>query len=172
MNEKYTDDKPPDPNSKSQRKRDMHALQDIGEQLLTLPGAVLARCELPPELLAAIEDHQQLPNKHGAQRRQLQFIGKLMRKLDEDTLARIHAQIHQNVTLAKRRFQQLEQLRDALLDGDRDALATYVAEHPSTDVQQLNQLLRQARKERTDNKPPVAARRLFQLLREGQKSDS
>lgn len=171
MNEKYTDDLPPDPNSKSQRKRDMQALQDLGAQLLTLPGAVLARCELPPELLAALEDYQQLPNKHGAQRRQLQFIGKVMRTLDEETLARIHAQIHQNVTLAKRRFQQLEQLRDTLLDGDRDALATYVTEHPDTDVQQLNQLLRQARRERNENKPPVAARRLFQLLREDQERD-
>src|SRR5690606_2352664 len=110
--------------------------------------------------LAAIEDYQQLPNKHGAQRRQLQFIGKLMRLLDEETLARIHAQIHQNVILAKRCFPQLEQLRDTLLDGNRDALATYVADHPGTDVQQLNQLLRQARKEHNESKPPVAARRL------------
>jgi ribosome-associated protein len=167
MNEKYTDDKAPDPNSMSQRKRDMDALQDLGAALTTVSDSVLARCELPSRLLEAIADYQALPHKHGAQRRQLQFIGKLMRDLDDDTLARIGAELQQNVSLAKRRFQQVEQQRDALLGGSgKEVLAAYVADHPEVDVQLLNQLIRQARKEQELQKPPAAARKLFQLLRE------
>jgi ribosome-associated protein len=166
MNEKYEGDKAPDPNSKSQRKRDMNALQDIGSELTTLSAQVLERCALPARLMDAITEYKALPNKHGAQRRQLQFIGKLMRDVDEDTLARVHAELNQNVNLAKRRFHLLEQQRDALLNDGKDALAAYVAEHPTADVQLLNQLIRQARKDQEQQKPPAAARKLFQVLRE------
>ena len=75
--------------SKSQRKRDMAALQTLGETLATLPATRLQRCQLPDTLLQGIADFQRLPNKHGARRRQLQYIGKLMRTLDEDQLAQI-----------------------------------------------------------------------------------
>lgn len=75
--------------SKSQRKRDMAALQALGETLAALPAARLQRCQLPETLLQGIADFQGLPNKHGARRRQLQYIGKLMRTLDEDQLAQI-----------------------------------------------------------------------------------
>jgi ribosome-associated protein len=171
MNEKYEGDKAPDPNSKSQRKRDMDALQDIGSELTTLSDQVLERCELPPRLRDAITEYKALPNKHGAQRRQLQFIGKLMRELDEDALARIHDELNQNVSLAKRRFALLEQQREALLTGGKEMLAAYVAQHPEVDVQSISQLIRQARKEQEQQKPPVAARKLFQLLREISESE-
>ncbi|MDR0781439.1 MAG: DUF615 domain-containing protein [Pseudomonadales bacterium] len=171
MNEKYEGDKAPDPNSKSQRKRDMSALQDLGVELTTLSASALTRCELPPRLVDALGEYQALPNKHGAQRRQLQFIGKLMRDLDETTLARIHNELNQNVNLAKRRFHLLEQQRDALLSGGKEALAAYVAAHSEIDVQLLNQLLRQARKEQELHQPPAAARKLFQLLRKVSASD-
>lgn len=171
MNEKYDGDKLPDPNSKSQRKRDMEALQDIGAELCEQSEQVLLRCELPQRLHDAINEYKALPNAHGARRRQMQFIGKLMRELDEDTLTRIQKELHQNVTLAKRRFHQLEQQRDALLEGGKEALAAYVAEHPNVDVQLLNQLLRQARKEQEQQKAPTAARKLFQLLREQQQEE-
>ncbi|MDR2212924.1 MAG: DUF615 domain-containing protein [Pseudomonadales bacterium] len=171
MNEKFEGDKAPDPNSKSQRKREVEALQELGAELIGLPDSIVARCELPQRLLDAINEYKALPNKHGAQRRQLQFIGKVMRELDEDTLARIHGELHQNVTLAKRRFQQLEQQRDALLTGGKDALGAYVAQHSGADIQVLNQLIRQARKEQEQQKPPAAARKLFQMLREISESE-
>lgn len=171
MNEKYEGDKLPDPNSKSQRKRDMNALQDLGAELTEQSDQVLARCELPPRLADAIREYKALPNKHGAQRRQMQFIGKLMRELDEEVLARIQSELNQNVTLAKRRFQLLERQRDELLEGGKEALAAYIAEHPEADAQLINQLIRQARKEQEQQKPPAAARKLFQLLRAQQKEE-
>ncbi len=76
--------------SKSQRKRDMSALQDLGAKLTQLTPAMLKKCALPDEVLAAIHEYQRLPNKHGARRRQLQFIGRVMRDLDEDALKRIN----------------------------------------------------------------------------------
>src|SRR5690606_24999122 len=111
-------DQLPSPDSKSVQKRASEALQDLGAQLTDCDPATLEKCDLPTELLAAVQEYKRLPNKHGALRRQLQFIGKLMRKLDDETLARIHAQLHRNVDLEKKRFQQLEQLRDRLLEGD------------------------------------------------------
>ena len=171
MNEKYEGDKLPDPNSKSQRKRDMTALQDIGAELVNLPDQALVRCDLPSRLHESIREYKALPNKHGAQRRLMQFIGKLMREVDEETLARIDNELNQNVNLAKRKFQKLERQRDDLLEGGKEALAAYMEAHPDADAQLINQLLRQARKELESQKPPAASRKLFQVLREQQKDD-
>ena len=158
-------DQAPSPFSKSVQKRASEALKDLGAQLTTCNKATLEKCELPTELLAALAEYKRLPKKHGALRRQLQFIGKLMRDLDDEALARIHAQLNRNVDLEKKRFHQLEELRDRLLDDDKTALQTLIDEHPLVDVQQLRQLIRGARKERDGNQPPASARKLFRLLR-------
>jgi len=170
MNEKYSDDKLPDPDSKSQRKRDMIVIRDLGEELTKLPNAILAKCELPDFIAEAIADFKALPNKHGAQRRQLQYIGKLMRDLDDDVLARLHEHAFENVALAKRRFHNLELLRDKLLEGSKEDIADYINQHPEADIQLLNQLVRQARKEAEQSAPPAAARRLFQFIKEQSES--
>lgn len=158
-------DQLPSPDSKSVQKRASEALQDLGAQLTDCDAATLEKCELPAELLNAVQEYKRLPNKHGALRRQLQFIGKLMRKLDDETLARIHAQLHRNVDLEKKRFQQLEQLRDRLLKGDKEALEVLIGTHPEAS-QPLRQLIRAAQKEAEQQKPPASARKLFKLLRE------
>lgn len=75
--------------SKSQRKRDMTALQEMGEQIAQLTPQRLKRCMLPESLLHAVTEFQRLPNRHGARRRQLQYIGKLMRDLDEEQISLI-----------------------------------------------------------------------------------
>lgn len=152
--------------SKSQRKRDSTALQELGEQLTLATPGVIAKCELPDKLLSAIEEYQALPNKHGAQRRQLQFIGKLMRLLDEETLDRIHAQLNLNVEMEKRRFHRVELLRDKLIDGDNSVLTEVLKEHPQLDAQEVGRLVRQARKEQERGDAPGSARKLFKLLRE------
>lgn len=159
-------DQAPSPYSKSLQKRAAEALKDLGERLTGCNAATLAKCDLPAELLAALTEFNRLPNKHGAKRRQLQFIGKLMRELDEPALARIHAQLNRNVDLEKKRFQQLEVLRDRLLEDDQAALDTVLAQYPGVNVQQLRQLVRLARKEREDNLTPVSARKLFRFLRD------
>ena len=68
--------------NKSQLKRDSAALQELGEQLITATPGKVAKCALPEKLLAALAEYRKLPNSHGAQKRQLQFIGKLMRHID------------------------------------------------------------------------------------------
>lgn len=152
--------------SKSQRKRDSEALQDLGAHLTQATPAVLAKCALPDKLHAAIVEYQALPNKHGAQRRQLQFIGKLMRLLDEETLQRIHAQLNRNVEMEKRRFHRVEELRDRLITGDNSVLTEVLDGHPQLDAQMVSQLVRQARKEQERHEAPTAARKLFRVLRE------
>ena len=96
--------------NKSQLKRDSAALQELGEQLITATPGKVAKCALPEKLLAALAEYRKLPNSHGAQKRQLQFIGKLMRDLDDDVVERIHQQLNLNVEMEKRRFHQIEQL--------------------------------------------------------------
>lgn len=159
------DDLPSGP-SKSQRKRDSTALQELGEQLTEAKPSVLVKCALPEKLMAAIEEYQALPNKHGAQRRQIQFIGKLMRLLDEETLDRIHAQLNRNVEMEKRRFQRVDELRDRLVAGDNSVLTEVLTAHPQLDAQIVGQLVRQARKEQEQNEAPASSRKLFRLLRE------
>lgn len=158
-------DQAPSLYSKSVQKRAVEALQELGGQLIACNKATLDKCALPPELLAALAEYKRLPNKHGALRRQLQFIGRLMRDLDDATLARIHAQLNRNVDLEKKRFAQLEQLRDNLLSGDKAALEDLIEAHPQVNVQLLRQLIRGAQKEREENQPPASSRKLFRLLR-------
>jgi ribosome-associated protein len=158
-------DQAPSLYSKSVQKRAVEALQELGAQLLTCNKATLEKCELPPELIAALAEYKRLPNKHGALRRQLQFIGRLMRDLDDATLDRIHAQFNRNVDLEKKKFALLEQQRDRLLSGDKAALEEVIDAHPEVNVQLLRQLIRGAQKERDENKPPASSRKLFRLLR-------
>lgn len=158
-------DQAPSLYSKSVQKRAVEALQELGAQLLTCNKATLEKCELPPELIAALAEYKRLPNKHGALRRQLQFIGRLMRDLDDATLDRIHAQFNRNVDLEKKKFAMLEQQRDLLLSGDKAALEDLIEAHPEVNVQLLRQLIRGAQKERDENKPPASSRKLFRLLR-------
>jgi ribosome-associated protein len=151
--------------SKSVQKRAVEALQDLGAQLLACNKSTLEKCALPAELLNALAEYKRLPNKHGALRRQLQFIGRLMRELDDEALARIHAQLNRNVDLEKKKFQMLEELRDRLLEGDKATLEELIDTHPEVNVQLLRQLIRGAQKERDENQTPASSRKLFRLLR-------
>lgn len=152
--------------NKSQLKRDATALRELGEQLTTATAGKIAKCALPEELLAALAAFRKLPNSHGAQRRQLQFIGKLMRELDDETVERIHNQLNLNVEMEKRRFHQIEELRDHLLNGDNNVLTEVLQQYPQFDAQLLGQLVRQTRKEQEQSESPPSARKLFRYLRE------
>lgn len=156
-----TDDRP----SRSQLKRDAEALQDLGLALVELPQAKLDRVELPDQLREAIDLARRI-TAHGGKRRQMQFIGKLMRKFDA---APIRAQIEamqQADRRAAQRFHVLEALRDKLLAEGDDALGELLERYPAADRQHLRQLIRQAQTERDKNKPPASARSLFRYLRE------
>jgi ribosome-associated protein len=156
--------------SKSQRKREMTALQDLGESLLKLSAAELDRIDLPETLRAAIADMARM-RSHEARRRQLQYIGRLMRQLDPQPLraAIDHAtgESKQAVALMHR----CERLRDALL-ADDEALDGVLAELPGADVQQLRATIRAARREHKEGRPPKHARQLYRWLHDqyGQKT--
>jgi ribosome-associated protein len=154
--------------SKSQLKRDSDALQELGQDLINAPSGLLEKCNLPDELVAALAEYRRLPNKHGALRRQLQYIGKLMRELPDESIVHVRAQFSSNVELEKRHFQQLESLRERLLDGDKAALEEVITLAPAADIQLLRQLIRQAVKEREQGAAPASSRKLFRLLREWQ----
>lgn len=155
----------PLPPSKSQRKRDMHALQDLGRQLVELPAAALKRIELPDRLREAVDLARSI-KAHGGRKRQLQYIGKLMREIDAEPIrAALEHRTHQAREDAHR-FHRLEELRDRLLAEGDDAVEAVCEQFPGVERQRLRQLVRQAIKEKEQEKPPKSARQLFRYLRE------
>jgi ribosome-associated protein len=157
--------------SKSQRKREMLALQELGQKLTEINDQLLEKCQLPAELLTAVQEFKRLPNKHEARRRQLQYIGKLMRRIDTELIEKVLEQDQQSANQNKRLFKQLEELREELLSGSEESLQTLISEHPELDIQYLRQLIRQAQKEQSQNKPASSAKKLFQYLRELKQTD-
>lgn len=155
------DDRP----SRSQLKRDAEALQDLGTTLVELPQAKLDRIELPDKLREAIDLARRI-TAHGGKRRQLQFIGKLMRSFDAEPIRAQLEAFQQADRRAAQRFQLIETLRDRLLNEGDAALGMILERYPHADRQHLRQLIRQSQQERDKNKPPAAARVIFKYLRE------
>ena len=150
--------------SKSQRKRDMTALQDLGESLLRLTNAELARIDLPEELRQAITGSARITS-HEARRRHLQYIGKLMRQVDPQPLRAAIDDATGESKQAVALMHRCERLRDALL-ADDGALGAVLAELPGADVQQLRSTIRAARREHAEGRPPRHARQLYRWLHE------
>jgi ribosome-associated protein len=153
--------------SKSEMKRQSDALQKLGEQLIEAPRDRVKRVPMPDELREAILMCQTITN-HEGKRRQVQFVGKLMRSLDEDEVAVIQRTIESWKGTSKAEaaaLHALERRRDKLLADDK-ALTQLLEEHPHLDVQQLRTLIRNARKEQLENKPPKAYREIFQILKD------
>ncbi len=150
--------------SKSARKREMTALQKTGEALLALPAKQFAKVPISEVLRDALELAATLKNREG-KRRQMQYVGKLMRSEDHEKIAEVLASFDENSRTFRLQFQRLEKLRDELIDGDNDALTRILEQHPELDRQHLRQLIRQASKEREQNKGPAASRKLFKYLR-------
>ena len=157
--------------SKSRRKRDMLELQKLGEVLLTFPDAALQDMKLPEPLFEALETARRI-KAHGARRRQLQYIGKLMRNLDTAPIRAAIASRQQQESTHTRAFHRLEDLREALIDEPEAALAGVLEDYPAADRQHLRRLARQARTERENHQPPRAARVLFRYLRELQEQSN
>ncbi len=150
--------------SKSQRKREANALQDMGKALVDLSKDRLEKMDLPDALRAEVLEAKRITS-HGAIRRQMQLIGKLMRDVDAEAIAEQLAEIRGESNAAKAAFHALEQWRDRLLKDDQ-AATEWLARHPDTDAQQLRQLIRNARREAAENRPPKSSRALFRMLRE------
>jgi ribosome-associated protein len=151
------------PVSKTRRKQEMHELQALGAALVELPEGQLRAIELAPELRQAVLEARRITS-HEARRRQLQYIGRLMRDVDPAPIrARLEA-LEGSSAEATARHRRLEQLRERLLADDQ-ALTDYVAAHPGADAQELRTLIRNARREQKDGRPPRAFRELFRTLK-------
>lgn len=157
--------------SKSQLKREMTALQKLGEELVEQPRDRVKRVPMPEDVRDAILECQQIKN-HEGRRRQMQYVGKKMRTLDEEEVALIQKTIDSWKGASKSEtaaMHALERRRDKLLADDQ-TLTDLLEEHPHLDVQQLRTLIRNARKEQAENKPPKAYREIFQILKQLQKA--
>ncbi|WP_461517395.1 ribosome biogenesis factor YjgA [Porticoccus sp.] len=154
-----------EPKSKSAVKREMTALQKLGEELVNLSPAKLAKIPMPEQLAEAVMLARRLKNREG-KRRQLQYIGKIMRVIDSEAIQQALESFHHDSLAFRQHFHRLENWRDRLIsEGDR-AMEDLLVDMPELDRQHLRQLIRQAQKEASQNKPPAAARKLFQYLRE------
>ena len=139
--------------SKSQVKREMHELQKLGEELVALSAASRARVPLDDELQDALQLADKLSNKREALRRHIQFIGRLMRTRDLEPIEQALALLRNTNQAATRQFHKVENWRDKLL-ADNDAVTEFIAQYPDVDVQQLRQLIRNAKKEQEKQQPP------------------
>ena len=153
------------PVSKSQRKREAHALQALGESLVKLNKSALAQIPLSDDLRNAIDEARRL-HQHGALKRQLQYIGKLMRQCDIEPIRSAYDKVTNSYREDVEQHHELEQWRDRLLSDGDPALEKLLLEHPELDRQHVRQLIRTSHKEAANAKPPKAARELFRYLRE------
>jgi ribosome-associated protein len=154
----------PDKPSKSAVKRAMTELQDLGAELVALSVDQLKKIDLPDDLRDAVRDCQRF-TQHEAHRRQLQYIGKLMRGLDAAPIRAAIDDIKGISAAANARMHALERLRERFL-ADEKVIGEIAAAHPAADLQHLRQLRRNALKEQELGKPPRAFRELFRTLRE------
>ncbi|ROR13535.1 ribosome biogenesis factor YjgA [Erwinia sp. JUb26] len=150
--------------SKSEIKRDAEELKRLGAELVELGKNSLDRIPLDEDLRAAIELAQKI--KKEGRRRQMQLIGKMLRSRDEEpiriALDKLKNRHNQQVAL----FHKLEVLRDRLVEQGDDAVPDVLNLYPDADRQQLRAMIRNAQKEKAENKPPKAYRQIFQYLRE------
>ncbi|TFH88049.1 DUF615 domain-containing protein [Billgrantia azerbaijanica] len=151
--------------SKSQLKREMHALQTLGEKIIAMSDSERARLPLSDDLLAAVVEAGRI-RSHEARRRHMQYVGKLMRREDLDAIRAVFDEMEQETRRRDLAFHRLEQWRDRLIDEGDAAVEAFIADHPAVDRQALRQLVRNARREREQGKPPTNARRLFRLIRD------
>lgn len=154
--------------SRSEQRREALDIRSLGEKLVALAPAHLAKLPIPEDLLEHIYDTQRITS-HIAHKRQLQFLAKQMRRESDETLDAIRDAMEVGGDAARREtaiLHKVETWRARLLEDGDVALGELLTEHPTADRQHLRQLVRNAGEERLKNKPPHAFRELFRELRE------
>lgn len=169
---KRKDDAPVDTGrpSKTQVKQAMHELQTLGEALVDLSRDQLKRMGLDEDLLEAVLDYQRI-GKFEARRRQLQYIGKLMRGLDPEPIRAALAHVRGDSAAEVAKLHRLERLRSRFLE-DETVLQEIAGKYPGADLTHLRQLRRAALREQAENKPPRNFRELFQVFKELDRQES
>ena len=149
--------------SKTKRKREMTELQSLGAQLVALPESQLAEVPLDEALREAVLEAKRI-TAHEGKRRQLQYIGRLMRDVDPALIRERLDAVSGQSARAAAHHRRLEAWRERLLSDD-GALTAFAAEHPGADLQELRTLIRNTRKEQKEGKPPRAFRELFRFIK-------
>jgi len=150
--------------NKTQLKRDIAAIHDMCEEITRLAPAQVEKLNLPEEIAVAIAEAAKMPFK-AARKRQLKFITGLMRKIDIDSIEEALNKIKAKSAHATRELHQLERWRERLLSDDKQALTELLNQYPGADAQQLRQLMRNAKKEISLEKPVKSSRLLFKYLK-------
>jgi ribosome-associated protein len=164
------DDDLPSRPSKSALKRASHQLQDLGEQLLAMPQSWLDELDMPELLRDALAAYKTTRSFEG-KRRQMQYIGKVLRGVDAEPLREAAAAFQLGHARNALALHEAETWRTTLLADEKNALARWVAEFPGTDLQQLRTLIRNARKdaaEAPEKRSGRAYRELFQFIKAAQ----
>jgi ribosome-associated protein len=151
--------------SKSQIKREMHELKALGERVVGLAEKQLARIPMSEELEEAVLTARRIKSNN-AKKRQLQYIGKVMRRIDPAPIQAALDEIDNGHKAQTRLHHKLENLRDKLIEEGTPAIEDVLKLYPLADRQQLRLLIRQAKKELDQQKPPAASRKLFKCLKE------
>ncbi len=155
--------------SKSQRKREVEALQDLGHKLVDLRPGELARADLPDALYDAVREAKKIKSREG-RRRQLQYIGRLMREIDAEPIARFIEELESGHGREVKVFHELERWRDRLIAEGDGAMDDVLARFPHADRSRLRQLIRGAQRSQDGVGQTRSARMLFVYLRELQAS--
>ncbi|OOG60026.1 ribosome biogenesis factor YjgA [Rhodanobacter sp. C03] len=161
--------------SRTQQRREALAVLVLAQQLVDLQPSRLAKLALPDDVRHEI-DVTRRTTSHGAKKRQLAFLAKVMRRFGEEDFAAVRAELGENREKQRQEnaaMHRLEAMRDRLIAEDEGALSELIAEYPQVDRQHLRSLVRQARLEKeVPNKPPRAYREIFQLLKELAQADA
>lgn len=152
--------------SKSARKRQMTALQKLGEELVGLSERELVKIPIEDANLLEVIREARSIRSHSARRRHLQYLGKLMRSVDASPIEAALDALHKRRRGEAQSFHELEAWRDTLLHDGDSAIQGLLQRFPTADRQQLRQLLRQHKRELATGKPLAASRKLFRYLRE------
>ena len=164
MSDEWADESEQEAPSKSERKRQMHALQQLGERLVALPQAELDAINIEDERLREAVDQARRIKARGGLRRQLQFIGKLMRSIDSSTIeAALKARDQQHGNSVQR-LHQIESARDKLLSDGDNALGEILSAWPSAEPALLRQWHRQYPREVKKGNERAHRRKLFRYL--------
>jgi ribosome-associated protein len=150
--------------SKTKLKAEADAAQQLGKKLVELPKDKLVKLDLSEKLFEAVLDAKRI-TANGGLRRQMQYLGRLMREIDTTPITEQLDRWEGKNNEENARFHGLERWRERLLT-DTDAVSAFVEAYPSTDVQRMRTLIRNAQKEHLANKPPKSSRELFKMLRD------
>jgi len=150
--------------SKSQKKREAESLQELGERLVKLPAERIEEIGLPEDIYKAIMFTKTV-RSHGGLRRQMQYIGTLMRKIDPEPVREALHNLDTGDYQKTLEFKELERWRDGLIAGNEKLVEEILEKYPAADRQKLTQLARNAIKEKESNKPPKSYRALFRYLK-------